>query len=173
MNAVVATRSPNIQLGELDTIEKHLKKAGDDNALRRVCVELNQFREHLRDEAMEVRARYSFLRGMLYAKVGSATNGPGFLGSSVECLHYAIDQFADAEEALQRCVTDMLRLPGDLAILRRVNAYEAAAVLTRLKVWGYPLGNLTSLPDTNHLDATQQRKVQRALSACYILPSRF
>lgn len=171
MNAVVATRSSGTQLGELDIIERHLKKARDNDDLRKVCLELNRFREHLREETLEVRARYSFLRGMLYTKVG-ACGGLSFLGSSGECLLYALDQFADADEALQRWFTDTARPSGDLIDLRRATAYEACVVLTTLRVWGRWSKELFS-PDTSLLDPGQQKKVSKALSAYYILPSRF
>lgn len=168
---MVAIRSTSTQLGKLEDIETRLKKARGDDDLRMVCVELNRFRENLREETLEVRARYSFFRGVLYSKVGQA-GGLSFLGSSGDCLLYALDQFADADEALEHWFNDTARPPGDLVALRRANAFEAYAVLTTLRVWGRWTEELFT-PDTSLLDPGQQKKVNKALSAYFILPSHF
>ena len=161
---------------ELDYIELRLKRANDNDTLRGVCVSMNRFQsDQLGSASPGAKARYSMLRGVLYAK-GAFKSPTGWLGnSSVECMYYALDQFAYAEELLGNTADDELGglLPDFLLRLRQTNAYEAAVVVTRLQVWGESLSKLKITPSTGSLSRREQDKIQKALSRRFMLTSRF
>lgn len=167
---MMATRSDQSLLEELSTLEFRLKRTNDVAALRRIHVQFNNIRDESRTRSQLVRARYFFLRGVLYAKAGRNHQG-SFLGASGETLVYALELFDDADKAIKAEVGQH-GWTDELQTLQRQCAYEAVAVVTVLKAWGRELASLP-WPDTNTLDPQTQRKVQSAIRHSYMLPSRF
>lgn len=166
----MATRSDQSLLAELDTLEFRLKRTKNEAGLRRILVQFNNIRNESRTKSRLVRARYFFLRGVLYAKFGR-NHQSTYLGSSGEVLMYALEQFIEADqdikaEAAENGWTDELRT------LQRRAAYEGMAVVTVLKNWGRNLASLT-WPDTSMLEPATQRVIKRALDGNYPLSSRF
>jgi hypothetical protein len=167
---MVATRSDQNLLDELSTVEFRLRRTSGEAELRRILVQLNAMRNEARTQSKLVRARYFFLRGVLYAKTGR-NHQSGFLGSSGEVLVYALELFNDAIDATKAAMHEHGRTT-ELEELQRRCTYEGMAVITVLKAWGRDLSSLP-WPDTNVLDRPTQRKLQNAISHGHLMPSRF
>lgn len=155
-----------LQFSDMDLLELRLKTKNDLDSLRRVCVELNQLLARIDKTTLPVRARYALLRGVLYAKVG-AHRSASWLGTSQSSLMLALEQLAEADRLLQRCAGDTFRT------LQRAVAYEAAAVVTLLRVRGTDLTKMPVTPNTSCLSTDQQRLFTRALQGNYPLTSHF
>lgn len=167
---MMTTRSDQSLLDELETLEHRLRRTNDEAQLRKILVMFNNIRNESRTQSQLVRARYFFLRGVLYTKAGR-NHRAGFLGPSGEVLVYALELFIDADRAIKLAAHEN-GWSSDLQTLQRRCAYEAIAVITVLKVWGRDIAVL-EWPDTNVLDAPTQRKAQSAIRHGHLLPSRF
>lgn len=167
---MMTARSDQSLLDELAMLEHRLRRTNDEAQLRKILVMFNNIRNESRTQSQLVRARYFFLRGVLYAKAGR-NHRASFLGPSGDTLIYALELFIDADNAIKMAAKED-GWSSDLQTLQRLCAYEAIAVITVLKVWGRDIASL-EWPDTTVLDTPTQRKAQSAIRHGYLLPSRF
>ena len=167
---MMTARTDQSLLDELDTLEFRLRRTNDESGLRRILVQLNEIRNESQNKSQLVRARYFFLRGMLYVKAGR-NHQISFLGASGETLIYALELFIDSDSAIKGAAHED-GWSKDLKTLQQRCAYEAIVIVTVLKDWGRDIASL-QWPDTNSLDAHTQRKVQAAIRHGHMLPSRF
>ena len=167
---MMTARSDQSLLDELDTLEFRLRRTNDEAGLRRILVQFNEMRNESQTKSQLVRARYFFLRGMLYVKAGR-NHRISFLGLSGETLLYALELLIDSDHAIKAAAYED-GWSRDLRALQQRCAYEAIVIVTILKVWGRDIASLP-WPDTNSLDAHTQRKVQAAIRHSHMLSSRF
>lgn len=166
---MIDTRSQEAQLTELAAIERRIKRSRGADDLRRAHMQLNKFRTENHTGVSElVRARYFLLRGALYAKAGR-NNQAAWLGSSVDCMQYALEQLSDAIEAVRKQAASK-GWTGELRDLEQTCTYEAHATISVLRLWNATPGVMFG---TDALSKSQRRKEEGSRKHLYSLRSLF
>jgi len=157
-------------LSELSAIEHQLKRANYADGFRVILDKLNKFSSPKLPADLIVRAKYFFLQAVLFEKAARKQQA-GWLGSSVDCLQYALERFTDADQAIKKHASTN-GWSKELEQLQQACAYEAVATATVLQLWGERFEPEVA-PDTGCLSPELQRKAASALRHKHSLPSRF